>query len=60
MSIKKFSSKVMETPVTILVSQGMFRKLRERKKESGESFSGYIRGLIMNDMNIDYNGNQVK
>lgn len=46
----------METPVTVLVSDGMFKKLRERKSKTGESHSNYIRSLIMKDLNIDYNG----
>lgn len=60
MSIKKFSNKVMEYPVTVLVSEGMFSKLKSRKKKEGESFSNYIRSLIMQDLKIDYNGKETK
>jgi hypothetical protein len=58
MSVKRFSNKIMEVPVTVKVSTGMFKKLRERKNSEGESHSNYIRTLIMNDLNIDYNGNK--
>lgn len=58
MSQKKFSTRVMEVPLTALVSEGMFKKVKQRKKETGESFSNYIRTLIMNDLKIDYNGKE--
>lgn len=48
----------MEVPLTALVSEGMFKKVKQRKKETGESFSNYIRTLIMNDLKIDYNGKE--
>lgn len=59
MSAKKFSNKVMEFPVTVFVSKGMYQVLKELKKKTGESYSNYIRTLIMNDQNIDYNGKEI-
>lgn len=59
MSAKKFGNRVMEFPVTVFVSKGMFGKLKDRKDETGESYSNYIRELIMKDLNIDYNGKEI-
>ena len=57
---KRYSSKVMEIPVTFMVSEGMFLKLKERKRKDGESHSFYLRELIKNDLKIDEHGNPQK
>lgn len=59
MMAKRFSKKIMEYPVTFLVSQGMNRVLEERKKKTGESHSDYLRGLVKKDLQIDDYGEKI-
>lgn len=55
---KRFSSKVMEFTVKVGVSEGIWKQLVKRQKETGDSHAGYLRSLIKKDLNIDDYGKE--
>lgn len=50
---KKFSTKVMEYPIPLYVSKGMYLAIKKQG-----NMSNYLRTLVCNDLKIDMFGNK--
>ncbi len=56
---KRFTIKVMDYPFRVMISQGLYKIIKKRA-EKFDSYSDYVRQLIMNDNNVDEYGTEKK